>query len=96
MNFPIAASLLLAVALFAYVFAPVRSLVHGEKKSRLQYLSERKEQLYDNLRDLNFEYKAGKFPQADYEAMRLSLENEAAAVLAEMEDLDSKSPVVNR
>ena len=91
MNSAVAASLLLAVALFAYVFAPVRSLVHGRAKSRLEYLSERKEQLYENLRDLNFEYKAGKFPEADYQAMRLSLENEAAAVLAEMEDLGNKS-----
>jgi hypothetical protein len=44
--------------------------------------------VYENLRDLNFEYKAGKFPETDYLAMRTSLENEAAAVLAEIEDLE--------
>ncbi len=33
------------------------------------------------LRDLNFEYKAGKVPDADYASMKLSLEEEAAAIL---------------
>jgi hypothetical protein len=95
MNSATIAALLLAVALFAYVFAPVRHLIRGERKSRLQYLQERKEQLYDNLRDLNFEFKAGKFPEADYNAMRLSLENEAATILAEM-DAISKPSVATR
>jgi hypothetical protein len=70
------------------VFAPVANLAHGEQKTRLTYLRERKEVVYENLRDLNFEYKAGKFPETDYLAMRTSLENEAAAVLAEIEDLE--------
>jgi len=39
------------------------------------------------LRDLNFEYKAGKYPEADYAAQRDALESEAAGVLAEMESL---------
>ena len=79
---------LLAIATFIYVFAPVAHLAHGEKKSRLTFLRERKEVVYENLRDLNFEYKAGKFPEADYLAMRASLENEAAVLLAEMEELE--------
>ena len=37
------------------------------EKTRLTYLRERKEAIYENLRDLNFEYKAGKFPDADYQ-----------------------------
>jgi hypothetical protein len=83
---------LLALGSFVYVFAPVREaeLAHGEDKSRLAFLRERKEVVYENLRDLNFEYKAGKFPEPDYLAMRSSLENEAAAILAEMEDLSSR------
>ena len=79
---------MLAIGTFVYVFAPVRDLAHGEQKSRQAYLRERKEAIYENLRDLNFEYKAGKFPEADYQAMRASLENEAAAVLAEMARLE--------
>lgn len=81
---------LLAIGLFVYVFAPIREgeLAHGENKTRLTFLRERKEVIYENLRDLNFEYKAGKFPEADHQRMRAELENEAAVVLAEMEDLE--------
>ena len=81
---------LLGVGLFVYVFAPIREgeLAHGEDKTRLAFLRERKEVVFENLRDLNFEYKAGKFPEADYQKMRAELENEAAAALAEIEDLE--------
>ena len=41
-----------------------------------------------NLRDLNFEYKAGKVPDADYQSMRASLEEEAAAIMAEIAGLE--------
>lgn len=86
-----AACALLAIGTFVYVFAPVAQLAHGEKKSRLSFLRERKDVVYDNLRDLNFEFKAGKFPEADYLAMRASLENEAAIILAEMEDIERRA-----
>lgn len=81
---------LLVIGLFVYVFAPIREgeLAHGEDKTRLTHLRERKEVIYENLRDLNFEFKAGKFSAADHQKMRAELENEAAAVLAEMEDIE--------
>jgi hypothetical protein len=60
----------------------------GEEKTRLSYLRERKEAVYDNLRDLNFEYKAGKVPEADYQSMHGSLEEEAAAIMAEIARLE--------
>ena len=44
--------------------------------------------LYENLRDVNFEYKAGKVPDADYQSMRASLEEEAAAIMAEIARLE--------
>ena len=55
--------------------------------TRLSYLDERKEATYENLRDLNFEYKAGKYPEEDFDAQRAQLENEAAVLLAEIEHL---------
>jgi hypothetical protein len=81
---------LFAGGLFIYVFSPARDLAHGEQKSRLSYLRERKEAIYDNLRDLNFEYRAGKFPEADYATMRAGLEDEAAKVLSEIDSLQRK------
>ena len=40
------------------------------------------------MRDLNFDYKAGKVPDADYQSMRASLEEEAAAIMAEIARLE--------
>ena len=79
--------LLVTAATLFYVFYLPGELHLGPEKTRLIYLEERKEAVYENLRDLNFEYKAGKFPEADYLAMKNSLEEEAAGVLAEMEHL---------
>ena len=60
-------------------------MVHGG----LRYLQQREFRLvYENLRDLNFEYKAGKVPDADYQSMRTSLEEEAAAIMAEIARLE--------
>ena len=75
-----------------YVFYLPGKLYLGPEKTRLVYLRERKEVIYENLRDLNFEFKAGKFPDSDYQAMKTSLEEEAAAVLAEIANLESASP----
>ena len=81
------AGLLLLFALFLYTFWPENVFASQRQKTRLYYLNERKEQLYENLRDLNFEYQAGKYPEADYNEQRRSLEDEAARVLSEMESL---------
>jgi len=77
----------LAIACFAYVFWPQPRLAVEVEKTRLDYLRERKEVIYENLRDLNFEYRAGKYPEEDYAAQRTSLEAEAATVIAEMDSL---------
>lgn len=76
------------LAVIVYVFWQPREIFTGDTKTRLVYLRERKEVVYENLRDLNFEYKSGKYPEADFEAMRTQLEAEAAAVLAEIARLE--------
>jgi hypothetical protein len=78
---------LFTVALMVYVFQPT-NVLPPEAKTRLMYLYERKEQVYENLRDLNFEYKAGKLSESDFNSMRDSMEQEAAAVLAEIDLLE--------
>ncbi len=78
---------LFAAVLMVYIFRPVQ-VVNPEEKTRLMYLYERKEQVYENLRDLNFEYKAGKLSDGDFNSMRESMEQEAAAVLAEIDQLE--------
>lgn len=56
-------------------------------RTRLDQLLDRRDTIYENLRDLKFEYRAGKFSEKDFEDTRTALEAEAALVLAEMETL---------
>jgi len=76
----------LAAAVFLFVF-----YIHPDAsdlaphRSKLDQLLERRDFIYDNLRDLKFEYRAGKYSEGDYETMKTTLENEAAVVLAEIE-----------
>ncbi len=56
-------------------------------RSKLDQLLERRDTLYDNLRDLRFEFRSGKYAENDYEAMKLSLENEAALALTEIDEI---------
>jgi len=55
-------------------------------RSRLDQLLERRDAIYDNLRDLKFEYRAGKYAEGDFEGMKTALESEAAMVLAEIDE----------
>ncbi len=75
----------LFLALFVYILWPEKTIVLQREKTRLDFLEEWKEQLYANLRDLNFEFQAGKYPPEDYERQRTLLEDETAAVVAEMD-----------
>jgi hypothetical protein len=79
---------LLAIGIFAYVFFMRDDETAGGDKPRVVFLKERKDVVYENLRDLNFEFKAGKLPEADYQTMRAALEDEAVAVMAEIERLE--------
>ncbi len=79
----------LLIGCVVYIFRPQTQIASApvHEKTRLDYLRERKDVIYDNLRDLNFEFRAGKFPEEDYAQQRESLETEAAHVLGEMETL---------
>ena len=83
----IAAIVALILGSFAYIFWPERDPFVQADKTRVDYLRERKEAIYENLRDLNFEYLAGKYPEADYNQQRRALVDEAARTIAEMEAL---------
>lgn len=84
------AIIVLTVALFAYIFWPERNPFTQADKTRVDYLRERKEVIYENLRDLNFEHLAGKYSEADYAEQRKGLEDEAARVISEMEALQAR------
>ncbi len=89
------ACFVLTAGLLFFVFNLPTVVIAGANKTRLEFLRERKESVYENLRDLNFEYKAGKVPDADYAQLRAGLEDEAAAVLAEIERLERQELVAS-
>lgn len=78
---------ILAVVLIFYTFWPENGFASQREKTHLDYLLERKDQLYENLRDLSFEYRAGKYPEEDFLVQRTQLENETAQLMAEIERL---------
>lgn len=80
----------LALLCVAFIFWPDRNPFIQADKNRVDYLRERKDAIYENLRDLNFEFLAGKFAELDYASQRTSLELEAAAVIQEMDTLQSR------
>ena len=90
------AGVVLTLALFGFIFWPERNPFVQADKTRVDYLRERKDVIYENLRDLNFEYQAGKYPDADYEEQRRGLEDEAAQVIAEIEALTARGMVGRR
>ena len=55
--------------------------------SPVQHLEERKAQIYENLRDLQFEYRVGKLSDEDYQKTKVDLQKELAKVLAEIDSI---------
>lgn len=78
--------LVAAVFLFVFYIQPDASDL-APHRTKLDQLLERRDTIYDNLRDLKFEHRAGKYSEGDYETMKTTLENEAALVLAEIEQV---------
>src|ERR1700756_4527245 len=79
-------ALAIATLLFIFYIQPDVSDL-APHRSKLDQLMERRDTICDNLRDLRFEFRSGKYSEGDYDAMKTSLENEAAVVLAEIDQL---------
>jgi hypothetical protein len=79
-------ALAFATVVFIFYIQPDASDL-APHRTKLDQLLERRDTIYDNLRDLRFEYRSGKYAEGDFEAMKIALENEAAMVLAEIEQV---------
>jgi len=75
-----------ATGLFIFYVRPDASDL-APHRSKLDQLLERRDVIYENLRDLRFEFRAGKYSEVDYETMKNALEMEAAVVLAEIDQV---------
>jgi len=81
---------LIAIAAIAFVLrVGPKDVPEPEPESPFAYLDERKAAIYENLRDLQFEYRVGKLSDADYQATKKDLQKELAGVLAEVDRLRS-------
>jgi hypothetical protein len=74
---------LITLATLWFVFSGSANVFTSPEKTRLNYLQERKDVVYENMRDLNFEFHAGKISAEDYASLKANLEEEAAGILAE-------------
>ena len=81
----ILASLLTIGVLVFIVSVRAKDLPVAAPVSPFEHLDERKAAIYENLRDLQFEYRLGKLSDNDYQLTKRDLQKELAAVLAEVD-----------
>lgn len=82
----ILAALLVVGVLVYTLFIRVEDVPPPEPVSPVAHLEDRKAAIYENLRDLQFEYRLGKLSDDDYQRTKVSLQKELATVLGEMEE----------
>lgn len=75
-----------ATVLFIFYIQPDASDL-APHRTKLDQLMEQRDTIYDNLRDLRFEFRSGKYSEGDYEAMKTGLENDAAMILAQIDQV---------
>jgi hypothetical protein len=77
--------LVVAVTVLFTLFVREKDIPPPEPVSPTRHLEDRKAAIYENLRDLQFEYRVGKLSDADYQQTKLNLQKELAAVIGEIE-----------
>ena len=80
-----AASILTIGVLVFILSVRTKDLPEPEPVSPFQHLDERKAAIYENLRDLQFEFRVGKLSDQDYQQTKQDLQKELAGVLAEID-----------
>ena len=87
----IAIACIIALAVVAFLLGVrAKDLPEPEPVSPFAHLDERKAAIYENLRDLQFEYRVGKLSDQDYQQTKNDLQKELAGVLAEVDRLKAR------
>lgn len=82
---------ILAIAAIAFILGVrTKDLPEPEPESPFVHLDERKAAIYENLRDLQFEYRVGKLSDEDYQSTKRDLQKELAVVLSEVDKLKAQ------
>ena len=90
MNFVLIAAALTLAVIFFTVFIRSKDLPEPAPVNPLQHLEDRKAAIYENLRDLQFEYRVGKLSDEDYQRTKKDMQAELAVVLAELDKSQQK------
>jgi hypothetical protein len=91
---PLVAVVVLVVALTTLftLFVRPSDIPPPEPVSPARHLEDRKAVIYENLRDLQFEYRVGKLSDVDYQQTKLTLQKELASVMAEIDRIAHVTP----
>ena len=76
------------------LFIRVKDIPKPAPESPFKHLDERKAAIYENLRDLQFEYRLDKLSDEDYKATKLELQKDLAQVMAETDRIKAGLGVV--
>jgi hypothetical protein len=87
----VAVVLVVGTLLFT-LFVRFEDIPDAPAVSPTAHLEERKAQIYENLRDLQFEFRLGKLSDADYQKTKVDLQRELAKVLAEIDTVQPAAP----
>lgn len=82
--------LVVAVTVLFTLFIRPQDMPAPEPASPTRHLEDRKAVIYENLRDLQFEYRVGKLSDTDYQQTKVGLQRELAGVLAEIDRIAPK------
>jgi UDP-N-acetylenolpyruvoylglucosamine reductase len=80
-----AVAVVVAATVLFTLFVRAKDVPPPEPVSPTRHLEERKAAIYENLRDLQFEYRLGKLSDQDYQSTKVGLQKELAGVIAEIE-----------
>jgi hypothetical protein len=84
----IAIACIVAIAAIVFILGVRgKDLPQPEPESPFRHLDDRKAAIYENLRDLQFEYRLGKLSDDDYQNTKRDLQKELAVVLADVDKL---------
>ena len=92
MQLVIVVVLVVAVTTLFTLFVRAKDIPPPEPVSPTKHLEDRKAVIYENLRDLQFEFRVGKLSDSDYQQTKLTLQKELAVVMAEIDRITKESP----
>jgi hypothetical protein len=92
--FLVSAVLVAVAALMFTLLVRAKDVPEPEAPSPSAHLEQRRAQIYENLRDLQFEYRVGKLSDEDYQKTKVGLQTELAGVLAEIDRIQPETAAI--